>query len=125
MADREVELNSAIQVDNVAYNFNGDKSNGPIVVKDRVGDMTAGHHGFKGASYSSAVFNLTTSIIGAGIMALPETMKSLGIPLGIIFLILIGLLTRFSLEMLIKTTTVQRVWTYSDLVQQVTYYNAS
>ncbi|GJP82000.1 hypothetical protein CLOP_g12122 [Closterium sp. NIES-67] len=86
--------------------------------QDRFLDMGAGHHGFKGASFSSAVFNLVTTVVGAGIMGLPATMRVLGIPLGIIALVAMGVLTQVSLELLIKTTTVQQVWSYGDLVLQ-------
>ena len=125
MADlKEVELNSAIQIEDASYNLTaangfGGNAEVPMSSKDRCGDMAAGHHGFKGASFSSAVLNLSTSIIGAGIMALPATMKALGIPLGIILLVLMGVFTAISVEILVRTTTVQKVWTYSDLVQQV------
>ena len=34
-------------------------------------------------SFTVSVFNISTSIIGAGIMALPATMKVLGLGLGI------------------------------------------
>lgn len=37
----------------------------------------------KRASFTASVFNISTSIIGAGIMALPATMKVLGLGLGI------------------------------------------
>ncbi|CAI7799694.1 unnamed protein product [Closterium sp. NIES-54] len=86
--------------------------------QDRFLDMGAGRHGFKGASFSSAVFNLVTTVVGAGIMGLPGTMRVLGIPLGIIALVAMGILTQVSLELLIKTTTVQQVWSYGDLVLQ-------
>ncbi|KAL3655471.1 hypothetical protein CASFOL_001257 [Castilleja foliolosa] len=44
----------------------------------------------KGPCIYGAVFNLTTSIIGAGIMALPATMKVLGLVLGVILIFLMG-----------------------------------
>ena len=37
----------------------------------------------KRTSFTALVFNISTSIIGAGIMALPATMKVLGLGLGI------------------------------------------
>ncbi|CAI5467177.1 unnamed protein product [Closterium sp. Yama58-4] len=97
----------------------GSASPHPILhSQDRFLDMGAGRHGFKGASFSSAVFNLVTTVVGAGIMGLPGTMRILGIPLGIIALVAMGILTQVSLELLIKTTTVQQVWSYGDLVLQ-------
>ncbi|GJP49811.1 hypothetical protein CLOM_g8978 [Closterium sp. NIES-68] len=86
---------------------------------ERSRSMAAGHHGFKGATVMSGVFNLSTSVIGAGIMGLPATMKVLGLPFGVILLVAMGILTEISIELLIRTTTVQHVWSYSDLVHQV------
>lgn len=91
---------------------------GPAHSQEKLLDMGAGRHGFKGASFWSAVFNLVTTVVGAGIMGLPATMRALGIPLGIVALVAMALLTQVSLEMLIKTTTVQQVWSYGDLVDQ-------
>lgn len=54
----------------------------------------------------------------AGIMGLAATMKVLGLPLGIIVLLGMAFLTEISLEILVRTSTVQHVWSYSDLVRQ-------
>ena len=50
-------------------------------------------HEFNGASFSGAVFNLSTTIVGAGIMALPASIKMLGIIPGILMIILVAWLT--------------------------------
>jgi solute carrier family 38 (sodium-coupled neutral amino acid transporter), member 2 len=54
-----------------------------------------GDHGedddFHDASFAGAVFNLSTTIVGAGIMALPATMK-----------VLAALLTEASIELLVR-----------------------
>ncbi|PPR89518.1 hypothetical protein GOBAR_AA31167 [Gossypium barbadense] len=55
--------------------------------------------GLKWSGVSGAVFNLTTTIIGAGIMALPTTMKVLGLVLGIFLIILIGILSEITVEL--------------------------
>ena len=47
-----------------------------------------GFHEFNGASFSGAVFNLSTTIVGAGIMALPASIKMLGIIPGILMIII-------------------------------------
>lgn len=44
-----------------------------------------------GSGIPSAVFNLATTVIGAGIMALPATMKVLGLPLCFAVIILMGI----------------------------------
>ncbi|MCE0480983.1 hypothetical protein HAX54_038304 [Datura stramonium] len=58
-------------------------------------DVDFGHSetGFDGASFSGAVFNLSTTIVGAGIMALPATLKQLGAIPGLIVIILAAMLT--------------------------------
>ncbi|CAL5054585.1 unnamed protein product [Urochloa decumbens] len=57
---------------------------------------------FHGASFSGAVFNLSTTIVGAGIMALPATMKVLGLAPGIALIVLAALLTDASIELLVR-----------------------
>lgn len=57
---------------------------------------------FNGASFLGAVFNLSTTIIGAGIMALPATMKVLGLALGVAAIILVAVVTDFSVAMLMR-----------------------
>ncbi|CAL5440204.1 unnamed protein product [Camellia sinensis] len=64
-----------------------------------------------------AVFNLTTSIVGAGIMALPATMKVLGLILGVILIILMGILSEISIEMLVRFTVQCKATSYGEVVQ--------
>ncbi|KAF8687820.1 hypothetical protein HU200_042759 [Digitaria exilis] len=61
-----------------------------------------GFHEFNGASFSGAVFNLSTTIVGAGIMALPASFKMLGIIPGILMIIIVALLTEASIDMLVR-----------------------
>ncbi|CAI5499911.1 unnamed protein product, partial [Closterium sp. Naga37s-1] len=77
---------------------------------------SGGGHGFAGATVSSGIFNLSTSIIGAGIMGLPATLNVLGLPLGVLLLVAMGLLTELSIEVLVNASAVRRIWTYSGLV---------
>eukprot|EP01018_Ginkgo_biloba_P036703 Gb_40430 [translate_table: standard] len=58
--------------------------------------------GFNGASFSGAVFNLSTTVVGAGIMALPATMKVLGLIPGIVMIIIVGILTDASIDILLR-----------------------
>lgn len=76
------------------------------------------HHGadLATADVGSAVFNLATTIIGAGIMALPATMRVLGVPLGLFAIVLMGLLSELSIEMLVHNLTLTKLWTFGDLV---------
>ncbi|KAK1405624.1 Amino acid transporter [Heracleum sosnowskyi] len=69
-----------------------------------------------GASFSGAVFNLSTTIVGAGIMALPATLKQLGMVPGLIVIILVGFLTEASIDLILRFTRASKVSTYSALV---------
>lgn len=59
-------------------------------------------HVVDGASFTGAVLNLSTTIIGAGIMALPATMKVLGLGLGVGIIVFVAVLTEASIEMLLR-----------------------
>ena len=59
-------------------------------------------HEFDGASFAGAVFNLSTTIVGAGIMALPATMKVLGLAPGLVLIVLAAVLTDASIELLVR-----------------------
>jgi len=67
---------------------------------DGVGDD--GGDDFHGASFAGAVFNLSTTIVGAGIMALPATMKVLGLAPGLVLIVLAAMLTDASIELLVR-----------------------
>ncbi|RID49628.1 hypothetical protein BRARA_H00416 [Brassica rapa] len=61
-----------------------------------------GHEEFNGASFTGAVLNLATAIIGAGIMALPATMKILGLVPGIVMILLMAFLTDKTIDFLLR-----------------------
>eukprot|EP01018_Ginkgo_biloba_P000989 Gb_25787 [translate_table: standard] len=67
---------------------------------------------YKNATFSGAVLNLSTTIIGAGIMALPATMKILGLILGLSLLVLVGLLTNLSIEFLLRFSKAGKAISY-------------
>lgn len=69
-----------------------------------------------GASFYGAVFNLSTTIVGAGIMALPATLKQLGMVPGLIVIILVGFLTESSIDLILRFTKASKVSSYSALV---------
>ena len=75
------------------------------------------NEGSRPSGVSGAVFNLTTSIIGARIMALPATMKVLGIVLGVVLIILIGILSEISVEMLVRFAVSCKARSYGEVVQ--------
>ncbi|XP_052197090.1 amino acid transporter AVT6A [Diospyros lotus] len=71
---------------------------------------------FDGASFPGAVFNLSTTIVGAGIMALPATMKALGLVLGIAMIIFMAFLTEASIEMLLRFSRAGKTTSYGGVM---------
>lgn len=76
-------------------------------------DFEAGKYG---ASFSGAVFNLSTTVVGAGIMALPATVKQLGLIPGLIMIVFVAWLTESSIDMIIRFSRACKSTTYSGLV---------
>ncbi|XP_021828007.1 amino acid transporter AVT6A-like isoform X2 [Prunus avium] len=72
--------------------------------------------GFNGASFSGAVFNMSTTIVGAGIMALPAAVKQLGLIPGLIMIVLGAMLTESSIDMIMRFTRASKTASYSGLV---------
>ncbi|TKY57930.1 Sodium-coupled neutral amino acid transporter 1 [Spatholobus suberectus] len=77
----------------------------------------AGEGGFDGSSFSGAVFNLSTTIVGAGIMALPAAVRQLGLIPGLVMIILCAMLTESSVAMLVRFTRASKSSTYSGVVR--------
>lgn len=71
----------------------------------------------KGSGVPGAVFNLTTSIIGAGIMALPAAMGVLGLGLGLLLIVVIGVLSEISVELLVRFAVHCKAMSYGEVVQ--------
>jgi len=71
--------------------------------------------GFDGASFSGAVFNLSTTIVGAGIMALPATLKQLGLIPGLILIALGAILTEFSIDVILRFSKASKSSSYAGL----------
>ena len=74
-------------------------------------------HEFDGASFSGAVFNLSTTIVGAGIMSLPATMKVLGLIPGIAMIIFVAFLTESSVEMLVRFSRAGKMTSYGGVME--------
>ncbi|XXG63173.1 hypothetical protein AAC387_Pa05g1418 [Persea americana] len=72
--------------------------------------------GFNGASFAGAVFNLSTNIVGAGIMALPATMKVLGLSVGIAMIIFVAFLAEASIELLLRFSKAGKSVTYGGVM---------
>ncbi|KAI3891765.1 hypothetical protein MKX03_020903 [Papaver bracteatum] len=61
-----------------------------------------------GASISGAVFNVSTSIVGAGIMSIPATLKVLGVIPAIGLILIIALLADISADFLLRFTNSEK-----------------
>lgn len=70
------------------------------------------------ATVSGAVFNVATSIIGAGIMSLPATLKVLGVIPGFVLILVIALLAEISVEFLMRFTNSGETTTYSGVMRE-------
>lgn len=71
-----------------------------------------------GASVSGAVFNLSTSIIGAGIMSIPATLKVLGAVLAVLLIFFIAFLCDVSTEFLLRYTHSGQSMTYAGVMAE-------
>ncbi|EOA34347.1 hypothetical protein CARUB_v10021871mg [Capsella rubella] len=80
-------------------------------------DVLHGKSSNQGSGIYGAVFNLTTSIIGAGIMALPATMKVLGLVLGFVLIIIMAILSEISVELLVRFSVIHKSRSYGEVVQ--------
>ncbi|GMH30528.1 hypothetical protein Nepgr_032371 [Nepenthes gracilis] len=72
----------------------------------------------KGASLSSAVFNISTTMIGAGIMSIPATFKVLGIIPALLIIMIVAFLGDISGEFLLRYTHSGESTTYSGLMAE-------
>ncbi|KAF6174077.1 hypothetical protein GIB67_020259 [Kingdonia uniflora] len=70
----------------------------------------------EGASVSGAVFNVSTSIIGAGIMSIPATLKVLGVIPAVLLILFIAYLSGVSSDFLLKFTHSSKSATYAGLM---------
>ncbi|XP_051138452.1 amino acid transporter AVT6C-like [Andrographis paniculata] len=72
----------------------------------------------KPASVPGAVFNISTSIIGAGIMSIPATLKVLGVIPAFVMIVLIGILVDVSVEFMLRFTYSGESRTYAGLMKE-------
>ncbi|KAI4346755.1 hypothetical protein L6164_007625 [Bauhinia variegata] len=88
--------------------------NAPLLPKNHEEEL--GFDDFNGASFSGAVFNLSTTIIGAGIMALPATLRELGMLPGLAMIIFMAFLTDKSIEFMMRFTRAGKFLSYGSLM---------
>lgn len=86
------------------------------LLSEKHADVESYEVGFDGASFSGAVFNLSTTIVGAGIMALPATVKQLGLIPGLSMILGAAILTASSIDMILRFGRASRKASYCGLV---------
>ncbi|WCJ19979.1 Transmembrane amino acid transporter family protein [Euphorbia peplus] len=72
----------------------------------------------RGASITGAVFNVSTSIIGAGIMSIPATLKVLGVIPAFVLIVVIAWLADISVEFLMRFTNSGESRTYAGVMKE-------
>ncbi|KAI3458432.1 hypothetical protein Pfo_015095 [Paulownia fortunei] len=72
----------------------------------------------KRPSVPGAVFNVSTSIIGAGIMSIPATLKVLGVVPAFIMIVLIAIVVDISVEFMLRFTYSGEARTYAGLMRE-------
>lgn len=72
----------------------------------------------KHTSVSGAVFNVSTTIIGAGIMSIPATLKVLGVIPAFMLIVIIAWLADISVEFLMRYTHAGKSTTYAGVMKE-------
>ncbi|XP_065872946.1 amino acid transporter AVT6C-like [Euphorbia lathyris] len=72
----------------------------------------------RGPSVTGAVFNVSTSIIGAGIMSIPATLKVLGVIPAFVLIVVIAWLADISVEFLMRFTHSGNSTTYAGVMKE-------
>ncbi|RDY09494.1 Amino acid transporter AVT6C [Mucuna pruriens] len=67
-------------------------------------------------SVSGAVFNVSTTMIGAGIMSVPATMKVLGLVPGFVVIVFVALITDVTVEFMLRYTSSGKSATYAGMM---------
>lgn len=70
------------------------------------------------ASVSGAVFNVSTTIVGAGIMSIPATIKVLGVVPAFLLIVAVAWLANISVEFLLRFTHAGDSTTYGGLMKE-------
>ena len=72
----------------------------------------------EGASLASAVFNIATTMIGAGIMSIPATFKVLGVIPALIVILIVALMGDVTGEFILRYTHSGKSTTYAGLMAE-------
>ncbi|KAJ4979865.1 hypothetical protein NE237_010645 [Protea cynaroides] len=71
-----------------------------------------------GASIAGAVFNVSNSVIGAGIMSIPATLKVLGVVPAFALILIIAVLSSISVDFLLRFTNADVSTTYAGVMSE-------
>lgn len=69
-------------------------------------------------SIPGAVFNVSTTMIGAGIMSIPATIKVLGIVPGFLVIVLVAIITDITVEFMLRYSACDQSITYAGMVSE-------
>lgn len=72
----------------------------------------------EGASISGAIFNMTTGMVGAGIMSIPATFKVLGVIPSFLVILILAYFVDVTVEFLLKCTHSGESNTYGELMAE-------
>lgn len=71
-----------------------------------------------GASISGAIFNISTGMVGAGIMSIPATFKVLGVIPSFLVILVVSYFVEVTVEFLLKYTQSGQSDTYGELMAE-------
>ncbi|KAF3433311.1 hypothetical protein FNV43_RR24413 [Rhamnella rubrinervis] len=71
-----------------------------------------------GASFTGSILNISTTMVGAGIMSIPATMKVLGIIPGFLLILIVALTVEVTVEFLLRNTRPGKSNTYAGMVAE-------
>jgi len=106
--------NDYARVSELGYDYSEDEGH------SAVGAEGSDYHAKQGESSRLKVtFNYVNTIVGAGIVGLPYAMKEAGIVLGVMLMILMVCLSKYSVVLLVKTGVVENVRNYEELMERL------
>lgn len=75
-----------------------------VIAEDDIQEIFLSNHESQTASVSGVVFNLSTSMVGVGMMSMPMTLKVLGILPALSLILFVAFLCDISVEFLLRYT---------------------
>ncbi|PNT73125.1 amino acid transporter AVT6C isoform X4 [Brachypodium distachyon] len=90
----------------VTAGVGGEAAEAPLLLPEHavVGDAEPPPAGAGGASVLGAVFNVSTSVVGAGIMSIPASMRVLGVAPAVALIVGVALLANAAVEFMLRYT---------------------